>query len=102
MSEHIFSSENVEVNKPINIDVPQKSIVIVDNFHFKENLVSKIEVEKIAEYPDTIFISLYCGNIQIGDVVSKTSYMLDINNVRNVRVYYNLKPATKIDKERER
>ena len=97
MNKYIFKAENIEINRPKIFDVPIGSIVIVSNFHFMENQISRIEIEKIKEYPDTVFISLYCGNIQIGDVISKTPYVLDINTAGNVQVYYNLKPVTKFD-----
>lgn len=78
MSKYIFKPENIGVNKPEIFDVLRKSIFVVGHIHFKENIVSRIAVEKIAEYPDTIFINLYSGNLQ---------------------TYYNLKPATKFDNE---
>lgn len=99
MSKYIFKPENIGVNEPKIFNIPRGSIVIVNDFHFMGNQISRIEVEKIKQYPDTIFINLYSGNMKIGDVVSKDPYVLDISNIRNIQVYYDLKPATELDKE---
>lgn len=99
MTKYIFKADDIEINKPKIFNVPRKSIVIIDHFHFTDNLVSRIEVEKIEQYQDTIFINLYSGNLQIGDIVAKNPYVLDISNAGNVQVYYDLRLATELDKE---
>lgn len=99
MSKYIFKVEDVEIDRPKIFDVSKVSEVIVNHFHFMENQISRIEVEKIKEYPDTIFINLYSGNMKIGDVVAKDPYVLDISNIGNVQIYYDIRPATKLDRE---
>lgn len=99
MSKYVFKAENIEVDKPKIFEVPRGSEVIVNHVHLMKNGVSRMEAEKIKEYPDTIFINLYSGNMKIGDVVAKDPYVLNISTIGNVQVYYNLKPATRLDRE---
>lgn len=100
MSKYIFNPENIKVDKPKIFGVPRGSEVIVDHFHFMENQISRIEVKKIEDCQDTIFINLYSGNMRIGHVVAKgKDYVLDIDTIGNLQQYYDIRPAAEFDKE---
>jgi hypothetical protein len=100
MSKYIFRPENIEIDRPKVFEVPRGGEVIIDHFHFMENQISRIEVKKIEDCQDTIFINLYSGNIRIGHVVAKNEdYVLDIDTIGNALRYYDIRLSTELDEE---
>lgn len=99
MSKYVFKAEDIEVDNPKAFEVPRGSQVIVNHIHLMKDGVSKIEGEKIKQYPDTIFINLYSGNVKIADVVAKDPYVLEIDTIGNALKYYDIRLANELDKE---
>lgn len=100
MSKYIFRPENIEIDRPKVFEVPRGGEVIIDHFHFMENQISRIEVKKIEDCQDTIFINLYSGNMRIGHVVAKNEvYVLDIDTIGNALRYYDVRLSTELDEE---
>lgn len=108
MSKYIFRPENIEIDRPKVFEVPRGGEVIIDHFHFMENQISRIEVKKIEDWQDTIFINLYSGNMRIGHVVAKNEvhvvaknevYVLDIDTIGNALRYYDVRLSTELDEE---
>ncbi|AZV58382.1 hypothetical protein [Clostridium sp. AWRP] len=100
MSKYVLKVEKIGVDKPRNFGVPYGTEVTVNHFHFMENQISRIEVKKIEDCQDTIFINLYSGNMRIGHVVAKgKDYVLDIDTIGKLQRYYDIRPAAEFDKE---
>lgn len=98
MGKYIFEVEKIEVGKPQVFDIPEGSKVTVNHFQLKKDKVSRVEVEKIKDLPNTIFITLSGNGKEIGTVVADQSYVLDLEVVDGMK-YYDVRPAGKYDKE---
>lgn len=98
MSKHIFEVEKIQAGEPQTFNIPANSKVIVNHFQLKKDKVSRVEVEKIKDLPNTIFITLSDRDKEIGTVVTDQSYVLDLEVVDGMK-YYDVRPAGKYDKE---
>jgi murein L,D-transpeptidase YafK len=98
LSKHIFEVEKIQAGEPQTFNIPANSKVIVNHFQLKKDKVSRVEVEKIKDLPNTIFITLSDRDKEIGTVVTDQSYVLDLEVVDGMK-YYDVRPAGKYDKE---
>ena len=67
---------------------PDNSKVTINDFQLKKDWVAEVEVTKLKDLPDTIFVTLYSKFTEIGTVVSKSSYTLELEVVDGVKYYY--------------
>ncbi|MCH3962656.1 MAG: hypothetical protein LKE46_00040 [Clostridium sp.] len=88
MIEHIFKLEDVKPGVPKVYQFPDNSKVTINDFQLKKDWVAEVEVTKLKDLPDTIFVTLYSKFTEIGTVVSKSSYTLELEVVDGVKYYY--------------
>jgi len=88
MIEHIFKLEDVKPGVPKAYQFTENSQVIINDFQLKKDQIAQVEVTKLKDLPDTIFITLYSKFAEIGTVVTKESYVLDLEVVEDVKYYY--------------
>ncbi|MHC6178628.1 hypothetical protein ACYUJ6_02040 [Clostridium sp. JNZ X4-2] len=100
MSKHIFEVEKIQAGELLSFNIPANSKVIVNHFQLKKDKVSRVEVEKIKDLPNTIFITLSGNGKEIGTVVAEQSYVLDLEVDQGMK-YYDIRPAGKYDREDE-
>nr|DAI90584.1 MAG TPA: hypothetical protein [Caudoviricetes sp.] len=74
-------------------NIPQNSFVTINGFQFSENQISRLEITKYddADEEDVLFIGLYSGNVEIGDVMAREPYVLNTDSSADTQ-YYNIKP----------
>lgn len=98
MIEHIFKLEDVKPGVPKVYQFPENSKVTINDFQLKKDRVAQVEVTKLKDLPDTIFVTLYSKFTEIGTVVIKESYVLDLEIVDGVK-HFELRPLRKDDTE---
>lgn len=96
MIEHIFKVEDVKPGVPKVYQFPENSKVTINDFQLKKDRVAQVEVTKLKDLPDTIFVTLYTKFTEIGTVVTKESYVIDLEVVDNVK-HYELRPLKESD-----
>lgn len=91
MIEDIFKIEDVKPGVPKAYEFPKDSKVTINDFQLKKDRVAQVEVTKLKDLPDTIFVTLYSKFTEIGTVVAHESYVLDLEIVDGVK-HYGLRP----------
>ena len=94
----IFKVEDVKPGVPKVYQFPSNSKVTINDFQLKKDRVAQVEVTKLKDLPDTIFVTLYSKFTEIGTVVTKESYVIDLEVVDNVK-HYELRPLKEADTE---
>ena len=98
MIEHIFKMEDVKPGVPKVYQFPSNSKVTINDFQLKKDRISMVEVTKLKDLPDTIFVTLYTRFTEIGTVVAQESYVIDLEVVDGVK-HYELRPLRAGDTE---
>jgi len=101
MIEHIFKVEEIQAGEPRAYNFPPNSKITINDFQLKKDRVTQVEVTKLKDLPDTIFVTLYTRFTEIGTVVTKESYVIDLEVVDNVK-HYELRPLKESDCKDER
>ena len=91
MIEDIFRVEEIQAGEPRAYNFPANSKVTINDFQLKKDRVAQVEVTKLKDLPDTIFVTLYTKFTEIGTVVSHESYVIDLEVVDSVK-HYELRP----------
>ena len=98
MIKDIFKVEEIQAGEPRAYNFPANSKVTINDFQLKKDRVAQVEVTKLKDLPDTIFVTLYSKFTEIGTVVIKESYVLDLEIVDGVK-HFELRPLRKDDTE---
>lgn len=96
MIEHIFKLDDVKTGVPKVYQFPKGSKVTINNFQLKKDQIAIVEVSKLKDLPDTIFVTLYSKFTEIGTVVAEESYVVDLEVVDDVKAY-ELRPLKESD-----
>jgi hypothetical protein len=94
----IFKVEDVKPGVPKVYQFPPNSKVTINDFQLKKDWVAQVEVTKLKDLPDTIFVTLYSKFTEIGTVVSNESYVVDLEVMDDVK-HYELRPLRESDKD---
>ena len=98
MIEDIFKIEDVKPGVPKAYEFPKDSKVTINDFQLRKGQIAQVEVTKLKDLPDTIFVTLYTRFTEIGTVVSQESYVIDLEVVDGVK-HYELRPLREADTE---
>ena len=98
MIEHIFRIEDVKPGVPKVYQFPSNSKVTINDFQLRKDQIAEVEVTKLKDLPDTIFVTLYTRFTEIGTVVAHESYVIDLEVVDGVK-HFELRPLRKDDTE---
>jgi len=90
--------EDVKPGVPKVYQFPSNSKVTINDFQLKKDRISMVEVTKLKDLPDTIFVTLYTRFTEIGTVVAQESYVIDLEVVDGVK-HYELRPLRAGDTE---
>lgn len=91
MIKHVFKVEEIQAGKPRAYNFPPNSKVIINDFHLRKDQVAMVEVSKLKDAPDTIFVTLYSKFTEIGTVVTEESYVIDLEVMNGIK-HYDLRP----------
>lgn len=94
----IFRVEDVKPGVPKAYEFPKDSKVTINDFQLKKDRVAQVEITKLKDLPDTIFVTLYTRFTEIGTVVTKESYVIDLEVIDGVK-HYELRPLREDDTE---
>lgn len=87
----IFRVEDVKPGVPKAYEFPKDSKVTINDFQLRKGQIAEVEITKLKDLPDTIFVTLYSKFTEIGTVVSQESYVVDLEIVDDVK-HYELRP----------
>lgn len=96
MIEDIFRVEEIQAGEPRAYNFPKNSKVTINNFQLRKDQIASVEVTKLKDLPDTIFVTLYTRFTEIGTVVSHKSYVIDLEVVDSVK-HFELRPLREDD-----
>ncbi|MBV4427119.1 hypothetical protein KM792_13110 [Clostridium tyrobutyricum] len=96
MLKHIFKLEDVKPGVPKVYQFPKGSKVTINGFQLKKDRTAEVEVAKLKDLPNTIFITLYSKFTEIGTVVSQESYVIDLEVIDSMK-HYELRPLKESD-----
>ena len=91
MIKDIFKVEEIQAGEPRAYNFPANSKVAINNLQLRKDQIAEVEVTKLKDLPDTIFVTLYTRFTEIGTVVAHESYVLDLEIVDGVK-HYGLRP----------
>jgi hypothetical protein len=91
MIEDIFRVEEIQAGEPRAYNFPANSKVTINDFQLRKDQIASVEVTKLKDFPDTIFVTLYSKFTEIGTVVSQESYVVDLEIVDGIK-HYELRP----------
>ena len=98
MIEHIFKVEDVKPGVPKVYQFPSNSKVTINDFQLRKDQIAEVEVTKLKDLPDTIFVTLYSKFTEIGTVVSQESYVIDLEVIDSMK-HYELRPLKEANTE---
>ena len=98
MIKDIFRVEEIQPGEPRGYNFPENSKVTINDFQLKKDRVAQVEVTKLKDLPDTIFVTLYTKFTEIGTVVSHKSYVIDLEVIDDVK-HYELRPLRESDND---
>jgi len=91
MIKDIFKVEEIQAGEPRAYNFPANSKVTINDFQLKKDWVAEVEVTKLKDLLDTIFVTLYTKFTEIGTVVSHESYVIDLEVMDGIN-HYELRP----------
>lgn len=85
----LIKFDEMEIDKPIVIDVESRSRVKINGVSFTENLVSKVQFAKYQfDNRYALFVEIYSGHLELTDTIVKEDYIIEKNEMGGHLDYY--------------